>query len=214
MGKLFIKELKLCLHPAAVLFIFMGAFVCIPNYPYEVMFFFSGLGAFFICLTARENGDAQFTCILPVKKRETAYARMMLCVALQACQLLFATICILLKANLFPMQNYVGMDANVTLISIGFIMLGTFNLIFFPQYFSNPNKVGKPFILASVMLFLFVTADVMLCYLFPPYMLLDTPDTVHLKAKLILLAFAFVYYVCDTVGAFLLSGRAFEKFDL
>lgn len=47
------KEFPLCLHPAAIVFVLFGAFVFIPNYPYEVMFFFSGLGAYFICLSAR-----------------------------------------------------------------------------------------------------------------------------------------------------------------
>lgn len=29
------KEFALCLHPAAIVFVLFGAFVFIPNYPYE-----------------------------------------------------------------------------------------------------------------------------------------------------------------------------------
>ncbi len=214
MWKLFKKELSLCLHPAAILFIFLGAFVVIPNYPYEVMFFFSGLGAFFICLTARENGDLAFTCALPVEKKRIAYARILLCVALQGAQALFALACTLVKAPLFQMPNYAGMDANLALFGLGALMLGTFNLIFFPLYFSNPNKVGKPFLIASVALFLLVTLDVICCYVCPFWAKLDTPDPAYLVRKLAFFFAALALYCGFTLGSFLISGRRFSQFDL
>ncbi|MCI9504205.1 MAG: hypothetical protein HFE26_02280 [Clostridia bacterium] len=84
MAALLKKEFSLCLHPTGALFVLFSAFVFIPNYPYEVMFFFSGLSVFFICLTARENGDAAFTCCLPVGRKEAVLARMSMCALLQA----------------------------------------------------------------------------------------------------------------------------------
>ncbi len=214
MKQLFKKELSLCLHPAAVIFIFMGAFVCIPNYPYEVMFFFSGLGAFFICLTARENGDLAFSCTLPVKKEYVAYARMLLCVCLQALQLAFALCCILIKTYLFPMPNYAGMDANLALLGLGFCMLGTFNLLFFSAYYKNPNRVGVPFLTASIALFLFVVADIVLSYTVPFYMLLDTVGFEYLGAKLAVLFIGLFVYVGLTAWAFVLAGKRLKAFDL
>ena len=67
MSALLKKEFSLALHPASALFVFFAAMVFIPNYPYEVMFFFSGLSAFFICLTGRENKVLPFSCVLPVE---------------------------------------------------------------------------------------------------------------------------------------------------
>ena len=49
------KEFLLCLHPTCFIFLAFAAFVFLPNYPYEVMFFFSGLSVFFVCLTARQR---------------------------------------------------------------------------------------------------------------------------------------------------------------
>lgn len=62
------KELHLCLHPTAFIFILFAGLVFVPNYPYEVIFFFSCLSVFFCCLQTRENGDIAFSCALPVKK--------------------------------------------------------------------------------------------------------------------------------------------------
>ena len=62
MRALLIKEFLLCLHPTQILFLTFACFVFILNYPYEIAFFFSGLSVFFACLSARENGDATFSC--------------------------------------------------------------------------------------------------------------------------------------------------------
>ena len=35
------KEIALCLHPTAFIFLAFAALVFVPNYPYEVIFFFS-----------------------------------------------------------------------------------------------------------------------------------------------------------------------------
>ena len=37
------KEIALCMHPTAFIFLFFAVLVFMPNYPYEVIFFFSCL---------------------------------------------------------------------------------------------------------------------------------------------------------------------------
>ena len=64
------KELRLCLHPTAPLFLLLCAMILIPNYPYTVSFFYMTLGVFFICLTGRETHDAAFTAALPVSRAD------------------------------------------------------------------------------------------------------------------------------------------------
>ena len=56
------KEFTLALHPTSVVFVFFAAFVFIPNYPYEVMCFFSCLSIYFMCLSGRENKDIFQIC--------------------------------------------------------------------------------------------------------------------------------------------------------
>ena len=40
------KELRLAVHPSLYIFIFLGALVLVPAYPYGVVFFFAMLGIF------------------------------------------------------------------------------------------------------------------------------------------------------------------------
>ena len=75
MKQLISKELRLCMHPAAIIFLILSAMVMIPNYPYLVAFFYTTLGIFFICLTGRENNDIYFSVCLPVEKTAIVTAR-------------------------------------------------------------------------------------------------------------------------------------------
>ena len=70
------KELALCMHPTAFIFLSFAVLVFVPNYPYEVIFFFSCLSVFFCCMMGRENGDIAFSCALPVKKEHIPIAKM------------------------------------------------------------------------------------------------------------------------------------------
>lgn len=55
MKELLKKEISLVLHPTNWLFLALSALVLVPNYPYYVTFFYTGLGIFFLCLSGREN---------------------------------------------------------------------------------------------------------------------------------------------------------------
>ena len=50
MKELLKKEFTLALHPTGWLFLGLSAMVLIPNYPYYVIFFYTGLALFFTCL--------------------------------------------------------------------------------------------------------------------------------------------------------------------
>ncbi len=214
MLKLIKKEFSLCLHPASAIFMLFGAFVLIPNYPYTVMFFFCGLGAFFIALTGRENGDYAFTCSMPVKKEQVAYARILLCVCLQMGQLFVALVCTLIKTYLFPVPNLAGTDCGIVFFGVGFFMIGVLNAVFFPLHFAKPTKVGVPFLIASIALFFGVVADVALQYALPVWSVLEQAGGEYLAVKLGVLFGGVVFFVAATVFSLAYSGKRFAKVDL
>lgn len=137
------KELSLCLHPTAFIFLFFAVLVFVPNYPYEVIFFFSCLSIFFCCMMTRENGDIAFSCTLPIKKEHIPFAKMIVVFGLQCIILLLVGIIGAIKGAVLPAEQFVnqaGISANLALVGNGAILLGIFNLIFFHVISRNPIK--------------------------------------------------------------------------
>ncbi|MEG2624491.1 MAG: ABC-2 transporter permease, partial [Clostridia bacterium] len=90
MKNLFYKECRLAAHPTSILFLLLSAMLLIPNYPYLVVFFYTSLAIFFVCLAGRENHDIFYTLSLPVAKRDIVRARFAFSVVLQLAQILIA----------------------------------------------------------------------------------------------------------------------------
>lgn len=216
--KLLKKEFSLCLHLTSIMFLAFCAFVFIPNYPYEVMFFFSGLSVFFVCLTARENQDAPFTCTLPVKKRQVAISRVLFCAVFQIALLILAGITTAIKETYFSVEaqvNLAGSTANLAFLGHGGLLLGIFNLIFFPWHFKNPTKVGLPFVTAAAVQFIVIALLIVLRFSAPVYSdLLVSPDPANMGVKAIFFCVGIAFYFGATALSCYLSSRQFEKTDL
>lgn len=215
MKKLLKKEFMLALHPTSIIFLFFAVFVFIPNYIYEAMFFFSCLSIFFICLTSRENKDIYFTATLPVEKKKIALARIFVAIILQLTQLVLVSVFIILKTKFINLPNIAGLEANMAFIGVGFIILGAFNLIFFPLYFKNPNKVGVPFIITSIVIFFIVCLNTILVNAVPFIANnIDIPDTVFSLSKLFILIGGMIIYILFNIITCILSVKIFKKTDL
>ncbi len=212
------KEFLLCAHPTCFVFLLFSAFVFIPNYPYEVMFFFSGLSAFFVALSARENGDAAFTASLPVEKGKIAVARILMCAVFQVSLLLLAGITTLVKELCFPLSaqiNYAGTSANLAFLGYGALLLGVFNLIFYPLHWKNPKKAGIPFLLASLAEFLLIAVFIALRFALPLCRDgLCAPDPVSMAGKAVVFAVGIVAWAAFTVLACIISAKLFRKVNL
>ena len=210
------KEFSLCLHPTAFVFLTFAALTFVPNYPYEVIFFFSGLSVFFISLTARENGDFAFTCSLPVKKRDVPLARIIAAATFQCALLLLTAVCIAIKQTMLPDEmliNLAGNSANLAFCGFGALVLGAFNLTFFPLHYRDPHKVGVPFVISSAVQFVLIGCLVALRHL-PFYAPLVSPDPANLGVKLAVLLGGLLFYAVMTACAAMLSMRKFEKAEL
>ena len=115
MKTLLYKEFRLASHPTTFLFPLLSAMLLIPNYPYYVVFFYTTLGIFFVCLSGRENHDIFYTMLLPVEKRSLVRARMLFAVCMEAVQLVLAVPFAVLRTHFAMPGNAAGMDlpANV-----------------------------------------------------------------------------------------------------
>lgn len=215
MLKLLRKEFSLAMHPITPMMVLLSAMVLIPNYPYIVMFFYVTMAIFFICLLGRENNDVVYSLNLPIRKSNIVKARFLFAVIIQLLQLAIMIPLASLSQRLNVVGNQAGMDANISLFAIGFIVYGFVNLVFFLGYYRDVNKVGVAFAKSSVLLFVFAALDVITTYAVPFVKnCLDTADPEFLLYKLIFLVASVLVYVVLTFVTYKVSVRNFENQDL
>lgn len=216
MNKLLKKDFTLAMHPTCIMFILLSTMLLIPNYPYYVVFFYTGLGIYFTCLLGRENNDIVYSMTLPVAKKDIVKARFEMIVILELIQIIVAVPFALLRQSFTHIPpNQVGMDANIALFGLSFIMLGIFNYIFLVKYYKNVMNVGKSFLYSSIGVFLYIAITETLCHIIPFFRdKLDTPDTMYIKEKLIVLAVGIIAYAVITLLTYKKSVKIFDKLDI
>lgn len=170
------------------------------------------------CMMTRENGDISFTCTLPVKKEQIPLAKMFVVFGLQCIIMLSVGIMGAIKGAFFPIEqyfNYSGISANLVLVGNGAILLGIFNLVFFPRYFKKPDKIGVPFVTSVIVIFLLIGVFIVLRWVTPLYSTtLNGINSENTGAKLVALAIGIVIYAVLSVVSCKLSMRHFQKVDL
>ena len=212
------KELALCMHPTAFIFLSFAALVFVPNYPYEVIFFFSCLSVFFCCMKARENGDIAFSCTLPVKKEHIPLAKMLVVIGLQCISLLLVGVIGAIKGAILPAEQYVnqaGISANIVLVGNGAVLLGVFNLIFFPCYFKKPDNIGIPFVIGAIIVFLLIGLFIVLRWTTPLFSdILNGVNSIHTIAKALACLIGLLVYLFLTITSCKVSMKNFAKVDV
>lgn len=215
MKNLIKKEFALAMHPTAPLFIALSSMLLIPNYPYLVAFFYTGLSIFFTCLSGRENNDVFYSMTLPVSKKQIVAARFVYVIILELAQVIVAVPFAFIRQKMPVPPNSVGMDAGISLIAFAFVTLAVFNLTFLGSYYKDVKRVGVSFIKGSVSVFLVITVLEVLTHVVPFFRdVLDTPDTEFITEKLIVLAVGVVIFITATLLTYLSAVKNFEKQDI
>lgn len=214
--KLLMKEWKLCMHPMGYIMPLCAALVLVPGYPYSVSCFYTGLGIFFICLTARENHDAGFTLTLPVSRGDAVRARILFCVLLEVATLALMGVMILVKKAIGGnTPNPAGLDAGLALIGEGMIVFALFNMVFFPCYYRDISKPGKAFAIAAAAVFAWIILEIVATYTVPFFRdYLDRPDPQHMGEKALFTFAGLALLVSGTVWSIKTSVKKFEAQDL
>lgn len=214
MKNLLNKEFRLAMHPTNWMFLGLSLMLLIPNYPYYVTFFYTGLGLFFVCLSGRENQDINYMMLLPIRKRDIVAARFTFFTIIELMQIL-VSIPVMILRNSFGTVNEAGMDANIALIGLVLIMLSVFNYFFLCRYYKNPDKVGSSFAIAATATFIFIGIAEACNFIVPFFRnFLDTKDPLFLPQKLAVLGIGVVVFALVTFAAYKRSVKSFEVLDL
>ena len=215
MKELMYKEFKLSMQPVAYIFLSLSVLLCIPNYPYYVTFFYTCLGIFFVFQANRENRDVYYMMALPIRKRDIVKARFYLVVCIELAQVMACIPFAFIRDKFIPMNNQVGIEANIAFIGLSFIMLGLFNFIFLTQYYKSGYKIGVPFIKSTAMMVIYmVVAEIMLRVI--PYMR-DYCDSVSIEnqiKQIPVLLLGVILYTAMTLLSYKKSADSFDKLDL
>ena len=215
MTKILKKEIELALHPTAPIMLGLSAMVLIPNYPYTVIFFYTTLALFFMCMSGRENHDIPYTMMLPIQKSDIVRGRILFAVLLEGCQLLLTGGFSLLRRVILPAENAAGMEANLALLAMGLVIYAVFNLVFFPAYYCNPAKIGVPFVLSGMVTFAVISVVETCTHVVPFFRdVLDTPDFDFMTEKLLVFAVCTIIYAVCTLLSLRISVKSFEKIDI
>lgn len=213
MCKLLQKELRLAAHPTLYIFMFMGALVLVPAYPYGVVFFFAMIGIFQSVMYARETRDIYYSALLPVRKRDVVAGKVLLAVFAQVGQLLLSLPFAFLRTLYLPGGNPVGIEANVAYYGFGLMIFGVFNLVFFTVFFKTAYKAGVAFLTAMVPCVLGILTMEAAVH-FPGLGWLDGIDKASLLLQLPVLGVGLLVYLLGSLLAYRLGAARFQRVDL
>lgn len=213
MFNLLYKELRLATHPNLYIFTLLGALVIVPAYPYGMVFIFGCLGPYISFMYGRETNDIYYTSLLPVKKKDTVKAKVLLIVLAQMTQLLISLPFAVLRLYVLPDGNPAGIEANLAYYGFGFIIYAIFDLIFLTQFFKTAYKVGKAFILAIIPATLGVIIMEVLVHI-SKFQWLDSVEPNIILQQLPILILGIIFYIFSILLAFRISAKRFQQVDL
>ena len=150
MRNLLWKELRLAAHPTLFVFLFMGALLLIPAYPYCVVFFFGCLGPALTFVYGRETHDVFYTATLPIPKRDVVKGKCLLIVTAQLGTLLISLPFAVLRMWTPSVPNPVGLEANVAYYGFGLLTFALFDLIFLTQFYKTAYQAGQAMLCAGL----------------------------------------------------------------
>ncbi len=215
MKELIYKEFKLSMHPIPYIFLALSALLCIPNYPYYVTFFYTCLGIFFLFQANRENRDIYYMMALPLRKRDIVKARFYLVVCIELAQVVASIPFAFFRNSFIPLNNEVGIEANVAFFGLSFVLLGLFNLVFLTQYYKSGYKIGVPFVLSNVVIWIFIILAETLDHIVPFMKTVCESVTAENMIKQIpVLIIGILFFATVTILAYTKSAKSFEKLDL
>ncbi|MDE7261722.1 MAG: ABC-2 transporter permease [Oscillospiraceae bacterium] len=213
MSDLLYKELRLAAHPSLYIFMFMGALVLIPAYPYGVVFFFGCLGLFQTLMFGRETKDVFYTALLPRPKGDVVKGKILLAAFLQTGQLVLSLPFAFLRTLYLPDGNPVGMEPNAAWYGCGLLIYGVFNLVFFTQFYKTAYKAGVAFIIALIPTTLGIAAIETAVHI-PGLAWLDGTDGASLLRQVPILLAGAVLYAASNVLTYRISVKRFQRVDL
>ncbi len=226
MKALIYKEFKLAMHPICYIFIFLFPFmILIPSYPLGVAFIYV-LACYPVLFLGANKGqqsnDLLFSTLLPVRKKDVVFARIITVFFMQ-----FATI--LMMSILYPLAFYVqemliasgeelvnagiGLDGFISLIAIALIAFSISDLTFFPIYYKKGKSIVLSTISTIIVFTIFIFIFSVILFYIPGMEWYVNIVSGEIWIQVILLIASLIIYVLLHYLVYHISSKRLEKVD-
>lgn len=226
MKALIYKEFKLAMHPICYVFIFLFPFmILIPSYPLGVGFIYI-LACYPVLFLGANKGqqsnDLLFSTLLPVRKKDVVFARIITVFFLQFATILMMLILCPLAFFVRDLINSSGeevidvgieLDGFTSLIAIALIGFSLADLTFFPIYYKNGKSIVLSTLLTTLVFVLFIFIFSVFIFYIPGMEWYQNIVLGELWIQFILLLASLIIYVLLHYLVYRISSKRLEKVD-
>ncbi len=216
MKNLLKKEFSFSAVPLTYIFILFGFMTLLPGYPILCGAFFVCLGIFYTFQTAREGNDVLYSVLLPVRKKDVVKARYIFVVSIQMMSFLINSGLTVIRMTVLNTSSVyaenVMMNANIVYLGFVLIVFSAFNGIFCRGFWKDAYKIGAPFIISSVVIFLIIGLGETLSHV--PGLKFFNANNEYLSKQFAILIFCGLIYFLTTFISCKKSMKDFEKVQL
>ena len=217
MRKIMQKEIKLAASPLSFIFILFGLMFFLPGYPVLCGVFFITLGIYQSFQNWRESNDILFSALLPISKCDIVRGKYIFVCFIELCGAILMGAAVLIRMTLLSdvavYRSNALMNANLFALGMAFVCFGLYNLVFVGGYFKTAYKIGKPFIIYTVSVFLVIGLSESLHH-FPGLEFLNAFKTDHLVVQISSFIGGVVIYALFTYVSYKKARKSFEKINL
>ncbi len=217
MKNLMRKEIKLSASPISFLFLAFSLMTLIPGYPILVGAFFVCFGVFQSFQNGCLNNDILYTVLLPIKKTDAVKAKYGFTMMIQMISFFVMVILTILRmtvlADAAPYVHNAMMNANPFFLAGNLLVFALFNWFFVGGFFKTAYKYGQPFLLFSVVSFLFIMLAETLHHI-PGLEFLNNTHAMGDGRQWMIFGIAIIMYFSASFLSCRISVKRFEAVDM
>lgn len=211
------KEIKLSASILSFFFILFGLMFFLPGYPILCGAFFTTLGIYQSFQNNRETNDILFSSLLPIAKRDVVKGKYIFVCLIELMSFILMVIATVVRMTVLKdaivYRNNALMNANFFALGMALVIFGIFNVIFVGGFFKTIYKIGKPFIVYTIVNFVIIGISETLHH-FPGLEWLNAFGSDYLSYQLFLLFLGLTIFILLTFVSYNKSCDRFERIDL
>lgn len=214
------KDFRISLHPSIYIFLILApSMLFIPNYIRTIGFFYLVIGLMNIFTIDLQYKDKEFCSLLPVRKRECVFARVItICILELGMMLLTVPAAFLAQKFVFDSGeavNEAGMNICVTMYAIMLIGFSVVNVILIPAGY---RKQFRAYLRGIVSMFAFmfvsISLEMFVAHFNAGKWFLNGVTLRDNLLQLPVLAGALIFYILANIYTYMISAKDFERAEI